>query len=99
MQHKLGVIAWSPLAGGKLAGEQDVPAALVQVLGSLADREDVDKATIALAFALAHPARPVALVGSIDLNRIAQATRALNVQLDRSDVYRIIEASTGQPLP
>lgn len=99
MERKLAVIAWSPLAGGKLAGEQDVPAALVQVLNSLAEREGVDKATIALAFALAHPVRPVALVGSIDLNRIADATRALDVQLDRSDVYSIIEASMGQALP
>ena len=99
MQHQLVVLAWSPLAGGKLAGEQDVPPALVQVLDALADREGVDKATISLAFALAHPARPVALVGSIDLDRIPQATRALEVHLDRSDVYRIIEASLGQPLP
>ncbi len=99
MQHKLVVLGWSPLAGGKLAGEQGVPGALVQVLDSLADREGVDKATISLAFVLAHPARPVALVGSIDLDRIAQATRSLQVQLNRSDVYRIIEASVGQPLP
>ncbi len=99
MQHKLVVLAWSPLAGGKLAGEKGLPPALVQVLDSLADREGVDRATISLAFALAHPVRPVALVGSIDLERIAHATRALEVQLDRSDVYRIIEASMGQPLP
>jgi predicted oxidoreductase len=99
MQHKLVVLAWSPLAGGKLAGDQDVPPALVQALDSLANREGVDKATISLAFALAHPVRPVALVGSIDLERIANATRALEVELSRSDIYQIIEASMGQPLP
>ena len=99
MQQKLVVLVWSPLAGGKLAGEQGIPTALLKEMDSLAEREGVDKATIGLAFALAHPARPVALVGSIDLDRIAQATRALKVQLDRSDVYRIIEASMGQPLP
>ncbi|MEM8767748.1 MAG: hypothetical protein AAGE43_09915 [Pseudomonadota bacterium] len=54
---------------------------------------------MALAFVLAHPARPVALVGSIDPERIAQASRALKVQLDRSDVYDIIEASLGESLP
>ena len=96
MQHGQLVLAWSPLAGGKLTGETGVPAALVKVLQRLADREGVDRATICLAFVLAHPARPVALVGSTDPARIAQATQALDVALDRRDVYQIIEASLGE---
>lgn len=99
MQHRQLVLAWSPLAGGRLAGDADVPASLLAVLEDLAQREAVDRATIAIAFVLAHPARPVALIGSIDPGRIAQATRALDVQLDRADVYRIIEASMGEALP
>jgi predicted oxidoreductase len=99
MQHGQLMMAWSPLAGGKLAGEKDVPAALLEVLDTLAEREGVDRATLSLAFTLAHPAKPVALVGSIDLERIALARRALDVQLDRSDVYQIIEASMGESLP
>ena len=99
MQHGQLMMAWSPLAGGKLAGEKDVPAALLEVLDTLAEREGVDRATLSLAFTLAHPAEPVALVGSIDLERIALARRALDVQLDRSDVYQIIEASMGESLP
>ena len=99
MQHKQLVMAWSPLAGGKLATSQDVPAALVEVLQSLAEREGVDQATISLAFVLAHPATPVALVGSIDRDRIAQAKQALDVTLERKDVYQIIEASMGESLP
>jgi len=99
MQHKQLIMAWSPLAGGKLATSQDVPAALVEVLQSLAEREGVDQATISLAFVLAHPANPVALIGSIDRDRIAQAKQALDVTLERKDVYQIIEASMGESLP
>ena len=99
MQHNQVAIAWSPLAGGKLAGAEDVPPALTQELQGLADREGVDRAVISLAFALAHPANPVALVGSVNLERIEAAPRALQVKLDRSDVYRIIQASMGQSLP
>ena len=99
MQHKQLVLAWSPLAGGRLAGKKDVPAELVEVLQSLAEREGVDQATISLAFVLAHPSNPVALIGSIDLHRIAEAKKALGVTLDRKDVYQIIEASMGQSLP
>ena len=99
MEHGQTVVAWSPLAGGRLASGQDVPAALAEVLRELAEREGVDQATIGLAFVLAHPARPIALVGSINLERIANATRALDVTLSRADVYRIIEASLGESLP
>jgi predicted oxidoreductase len=99
MEYDQTVIAWSPLAGGRLASGQDIPAALAKVLRELAEREGVDQATIGLAFVLAHPARPVALVGSINLERIANATRALDVTLSRADVYRIMEASLGESLP
>jgi predicted oxidoreductase len=99
MQHRQLVLAWSPLAGGRLAGETDVPPALVAVLRELAEREGVDTATICIAFVLAHPGRPVALIGSINPDRIGEANRALDVQLDRADVYRIIEASMGESLP
>lgn len=99
MQHRQLVLAWSPLAGGRLAGETDVPPALVAVLRELAEREGVDTATICIAFVLAHPSRPVALIGSINPERIGEASRALDVQLDRADVYRIIEASMGESLP
>ena len=54
---------------------------------------------IALAFALAHPASPVAIVGTQRPDRLHAAANALEVHLDRRDVYRIIEASEGVPLP
>ena len=65
----------------------------------LAEREGVDVPTIGLAFVLAHPARPVALPGSLNLERLTQAQQALSVQLDRTDVYQIIQASMGEALP
>ncbi|NJN50861.1 MAG: aldo/keto reductase [Gammaproteobacteria bacterium] len=99
MEHGQLVLAWSPLAGGKLAGQDGVPVALLNVLQHLADREGVDRATICLAFVLAHPARPVALVGSIEPRRIKAACKAVDVRLDRRDVYQIIEASLGESLP
>ena len=93
------VLAWSPLAGGKLATEDGLSPELAKVLRTLADRESVDLASICLAFVLAHPSRPVALIGSIDPYHIAASAAALRVNLDRTDVYRIIEASLGEPLP
>lgn len=99
MQEGLAVLAWSPLGGGRLASGEGVRPELLAVLDDLAARESVDRATIALAFVLSHPASPVAIVGTQQVARLEAATKALTVHLDRVDCYRIIEASEGVPLP
>ncbi len=99
MRNGVVPLVWSPLAGGLLATGDGVPAELLAVLDGLAERESVDRATVALAFALAHPSRPVAIIGTQKPERIAAALAALQVRLDRADVYAIIQASEGVPLP
>lgn len=99
LQHGYQVINWSPLGGGALATGEGVSPALLGVLDELATRESVSRASIALAFTLAHPTNPIALVGTVNPGRIAQANDTLKVQLDRRDVYQIIEASLGESLP
>jgi predicted oxidoreductase len=92
-------LAWSPLAGGRLATGEGVRAELVAELDRLAEREGVDAGTIALAFVLAHPTAPVAIIGTQRAERITAATAALGVHLDRADVYTLVQASDGVPLP
>jgi len=99
-------LAWSPLAGGRLmaqrplAGEDGgVRPELLAILDRLAEREGVDRAAVCVAFVLAHPTAPVAIVGTQQPERLEAMQAALGVQLDRNDVYDIVEASEGQPLP
>ena len=99
MQHQQTLLVWSPLAGGRLGDPSTMPDGLVSVLQTLAEREGVDLPTIGLAFVLAHPARPVALLGSLNLERLTLAQQALRVQLDRADVYQVIQAAVGGSLP
>jgi len=94
-----GVMAWSPLAGGRLVTGEGISPDLIATLDDIAAIQGVDRSTIAVAFALAHPSRPVVLIGSQDPGRLQAATRALTVQLTRTDAYRIIVASEGRPLP
>ena len=98
---RLGVLplAWSPLAGGSLATGEGLRPELLEVVDRLAEREGVDRSQLALAFVLAHPARPVAIVGTQNPDRIGASTAALGVNLTRDDVYAIIQASEGVPLP
>lgn len=99
--NELGIVpmAWSPLAGGSLATGEGVRPELVSVLDRLAEREGVDRSSIALAFTLAPPSKPIAIIGTMNPERIVQSAGAARVGLTRSDCYDIIEASRGEPMP
>ncbi len=99
MRDGVAALAWSPLAGGRLLTGDGVRPELIATLDELAEREGVDRATICIAFVLAHPAAPVAILGTQTPARLAAAMGALDVSLDRADVYRIIQDSDGVPLP
>ena len=96
-------LAWSPLAGGRLvesgASAGDIRPELLATLDGLAERERVDRAAVCVAFVLAHPTAPVAIVGTQRPERLTSLQAALGVHLDRNDVYDIVVASEGQPLP
>lgn len=92
-------LAWSPLAGGRLFSGEGIRPELIDTLDRLATREGVDRATLATAFVLAHPAQPVALLGTQTASRLTAAPAAFEVHLDRNDVYDLVAASEGQPLP
>jgi predicted oxidoreductase len=99
MRDGITPLAWSPLAGGRLATGDGLRPELAAVLDEIAAREEVERGHVALAFVLAHPSGPVAIIGSQRPERITASTTALSVDLDRADVYRIIQASEGVPLP
>jgi predicted oxidoreductase len=92
-------LAWSPLGGGTVIAADPTTDSLAATLDRLAAREGVDRAAIALAFVLAHPSRPVAILGTQRPERVRAALDALGVSLDRNDCYDLIEASDGVPLP
>jgi predicted oxidoreductase len=98
---RLGLVplAWSPLGGGGVVTGQGIRTELSIALDRIAHREEVDRAAVALAFVLAHPSRPVAIVGSQDTSRLTSSLSALDVRLTRQDVYDLVQASEGQPLP
>jgi len=99
MQLRLVPLAWSPLGGGRLLSGEGVRIELFTALDRLAEREGVDRVAVALAWVLAHPSRPVAILGSQNPTRIAAAQAACGVHLDRTDCYDVLVASEGVPLP
>lgn len=105
MGYGAGVLAWSPLAQGRLAaapreaGEAPRTAAVVAALDTVAARAGVSRSAVAYAWVMAHPARPVALIGSQNPARIREAAQAFAVRLTREEWYRILVAARGEQLP
>lgn len=87
---------WSPLAGGRLLRGDDPAATRVRaVLQALAQEHGVAPATVAFAWLLRHPARPLPITGSSRVEAIAEAVAALSLRLDSEAWYRVWSASTG----
>lgn len=99
MEAAIAPLAWSPLAGGRIATGEGVSPELLAVLDELAERENVTRSTIAIAFVLAHPSQPIAILGTTATARLFELAKATTVSLSRTDVYRIVQSSEGVPLP
>jgi predicted oxidoreductase len=101
MEMNLGVLAWSPLAGGRLGDREGDARALAvrRALDILAEARGVGREAIAYAWVMAHPARPIPIVGSQRPERIAAAAQALTVTLSRAEWYAVLVAARGEPLP
>ncbi len=97
----LGVLAWSPLAGGRLAAAapEGRAAEVTQVLDDIARDQGVTRSAVAYAWIMAHPAKPIPIIGSQQVDRIREAGQALTVTLTRTEWYRILTAARGTPLP
>ena len=92
-------LAWSPLAGGRLVTGENVRPELLAVIDDIAKARGTTREQVAYAFVLSHPARPVVLLGTQKPERIVTATSSPVQSLDRTELYRIVAASEGRPLP
>jgi aryl-alcohol dehydrogenase-like predicted oxidoreductase len=89
------VLAWSPLAQGRLA---DVDGPLGELLDALAAQHEVTRTAIAMAWVMHHPSAPIALIGTQQPKRIVELVAARSVALSRTDLYGLMSAA-GVHLP
>ena len=100
MERGMAVLAWSPLAGGRLADPQDERArAVAALLDGKAEEAGVDRAAAAYSWIMAHPARPIPIVGTQTVSRIAAIADAYTPRWTRAEWYDVLEASLGEKLP
>ena len=100
MTRGMAVLAWSPLGGGRLAAPEDARArAVVALLDRKAEQAGVDRAAVAYSWIMAHPARPIPIVGTQNPARIAAIGDAYTPTWTRAEWYAVLEASLGEKLP
>jgi predicted oxidoreductase len=98
-QHRQPVMAWSPLGGGRLWGQEAAAQRLAPKLKSLAQAHGVDETAIAIAWLLHHPAQVLPVMGTNDLERIRAFHQAFKVQLDRQTWFELYELAQGSEVP
>ena len=89
-------MAWSPLGGGALMTED---SAAGRALDVVAGDNGVDRAAVAMAWLLAHPARIMPVLGTNNINRIKTLSDALKVDLSRQTWFKLYEAALGHEVP
>jgi predicted oxidoreductase len=92
---------WSPLAGGRLLGGDASPAAqrVRSVLARIAARLGVTPATVAYAWLLRLPSRPLPVTGSRRIDGLRESIAALDLCLEAEDWAEIWQAGSGHELP
>ncbi len=102
-QHRMPVMAWSPLGGGRLhtqAGQAGTAAArLAPRLAALAREAGTDTSAVAVAWLLHHPAGILPVMGTNQPERIARIADALKVPMDRQTWFELYTLANGHEVP
>jgi len=91
------IMAWSPLAGGRLFGVEGT--AVRAVLERIGSDHGVGAEAVAVAWLLRHPARIMPVMGTNTLSRIRALSDATRVDLDREAWFEIYTAALGHEVP
>lgn len=96
-------LAWSPLAGGRLAGPIEAldpdAARVAEVADLLAAARGVTREAVLLAWVAHHPTGAIPIVGTTRPERIRAAAEAASVRLSRTEWYEVLVAGRGEPMP
>jgi predicted oxidoreductase len=106
--ERITPMAWSPLAAGLIGSGANrlLPSQstyrtelFLPALDAIARARGVSRTVVALAWLLKHPARIQPIIGTINPDRIREATKASDLELTREEWYRLLIAARGEPVP
>lgn len=92
-------MAWSPL-GSLFKNVQDPSVTRIREAAvDLLDKYDTDLAGLALAFLAKHPSKISPVVGTTKLDRLADAKKGFETELELEDWFILLEAAKGARVP
>ncbi len=100
-QHRIAPMAWSCLGGGRLFnGDDETSQRLRWVLAQESSAlGGPSPEQIVYAWVMAHPSRPLPLLGSQRIERVRHAVEAEQISLDRQQWFHILQAAAGREVP
>jgi predicted oxidoreductase len=93
-------MAWSPMAGGRIFSDDPEAVRLRAACAEMSGRYDgagVDQ--LVLAWIMAHPSRPLPVLGTAKAERVCSAAAAAGLPLSKEDWYGLWEAAKGHRIP
>ena len=100
MERGMCFLGWSPLGGGRLGDPADERTrAVAALLDAKAGEYGVSRAAATYSWVMAHPARPIPIVGTQNVARIREIPQALAPRWTRAEWYAVLQTSMGEKLP
>ncbi|SHG18754.1 aldo/keto reductase [Ornithinibacillus halophilus] len=99
--NDMTIQAWSPFQYGFFEGvfvDNDKFPELNEKLQEIADKYQVTKSAIAIAWVLRHPAKIQPVLGTMNIERLTQIAKASDIVLTREEWYELYR-SAGNELP
>jgi aryl-alcohol dehydrogenase-like predicted oxidoreductase len=98
--HNIGILVWSPLAGGFLSGKysRTIGYRVVEALKEVASRHDASPARTALSWVLRRPAISSVIVAARRVEQLEDNVGAVDLRLSDEEV-RLLDAASDPGIP
>lgn len=96
--HGIRPMSWNPL-GTVFREDTEQTRRLKKVLAELVEKYGVGSDTILLAWILQHPAKVIPVAGTVNIARIQQLMKAVELKMDKQDWFAIWAESMGNEVP
>lgn len=95
LQKKMQPMSWSPL-GSVFREETHQTKSIKEVLNRLSTKYNCTEDALLLAWLCKHPAKVAPVIGTTNKDRILNANKALEINLELEDWFIMLETSNGQ---
>ncbi len=99
-EKRVKPMAWSPMAGGRIFSSEPEALRFRAACAETSGRyQDAGVDQLVLAWIMAHPSRPVPVLGTAKAERVRSAAAAVDLALSKEDWYGLWEAAKGHRIP